>query len=271
MSAPLPLRNRTVVITGAAGGIGSALARRFARAGASLALLDRNHAGARSLADSLCGAGVKAAAFSADVANAAACESAMRQVVEVFGGIDVLVNNAGMTHLSRFAETDHEVLRTLMDVNFFGAVYCTKAALPSLLARRGSVVVISSVAGFAPLAGRAGYSASKHALHGLFETLRAEHAHDGLHVMMVCPGFTRTGIEDAALGGNGGRATMARTVFGRIAEPWEVAEAIFNGLLSRRRMLVLGPVGKLSLAMTRLMPPLYDWLMTRSLKPARSG
>jgi NAD(P)-dependent dehydrogenase (short-subunit alcohol dehydrogenase family) len=158
-----------------------------------------------------------------------------------------------------------------MVVDFFGAAYCTKAALASLLARRGSVVAVSSVAGFAPLAGRTGYAAAKHALHGLFETLRVEHARDGLHVLLVCPGFTRTGIEAAALGGDGGRATAARTTVGRMADPRDVAEAIYRGVLGRRRMLVLGPVAKTSFALTRFAPALYDRLMMRSLKPSREG
>jgi NAD(P)-dependent dehydrogenase (short-subunit alcohol dehydrogenase family) len=265
-----PLAGKVVVVTGAAGGIGAALCRRFASAGASVALLDRDTA-AQAAAEHLRSAGVEAAAFMVDIASPEDCTRAIGSVRERFGAIDVLVNNAGITHLSRFADTDAAVLRRVMDVNFFGAAYCTKAALPALLERRGSVVAISSVAGFAPLAGRSGYAASKHALHGMFDTLRAEHARDGLHVMLVCPGFTRTGIEAAALGGDGGPATMARTMFGRVAEPCEVAQAIYCGLRARRRMIVLGPVGKLSLVTTRLLPPLYDWLMARSLKSAHSA
>jgi NAD(P)-dependent dehydrogenase (short-subunit alcohol dehydrogenase family) len=151
------------VITGAAGGIGSALARRFARGGAHLGLLDRDLSGVQALAAAL---GGRAVPVHCDVTSWEDCQHAMQAVLNAFGGIDILINNAGISHLSRFAETDVSVFRTVMDINFFGAIHSSKAALAALVARRGLVVVISSVAGFSPLAGRSGYAASKHALHG---------------------------------------------------------------------------------------------------------
>ncbi|MBW2234594.1 MAG: SDR family NAD(P)-dependent oxidoreductase, partial [Deltaproteobacteria bacterium] len=157
------MRDRSVVVTGAAGGIGAVLARRFAEEGARVALLDRDEAGARARAAELEAAGAHALALGCDVTAEEDCRAALAAVTERFGGVDVLVNNAGITHLGLFRDTDVEVLRRVMEVNFFGAVNCTKMALPSLLERRGRIVVLSSVAGFAPLASRTGYSASKHA------------------------------------------------------------------------------------------------------------
>jgi NAD(P)-dependent dehydrogenase (short-subunit alcohol dehydrogenase family) len=170
----MPFRDETVVITGAAGGIGSALARRFAREGARLALLDRESDGIETLAVEIEALGASALPVRCDVTSLPDCEAALDSVIGAFGGVDVLVNNAGITHLGPFHETDVEVVRRVMEVNFFGSVHCTKAALASLLERRGRIVVISSVAGIAPLATRTGYAASKYALHGFFESLRAE-------------------------------------------------------------------------------------------------
>ena len=259
------LAGKTVVITGAAGGIGSALAHRFGRAGARLALLDRDGQGAETLAADLRQTGVAAHPLQCDVSRWEDCGTAIRSVIDCHGGIDILINNAGITHLSPFAETDVAVFRKVMDINLFGALNCTKAALDTLIQRRGLVVVISSVAGFAPLAGRSGYAASKHALHGLFESLRAElHASD-VQIMMVCPGFTNTGIGRHALGGDGRPARDIRTTFGKAAEPAQVADAIYRGALRRRRQLVLSPVGKLSFVVSRLFPATYERMMTRRL------
>ncbi len=256
---------KVVVITGAAGGIGRSLARRFGQAGARLALLDRDGAGVEALACELREVGVATQPIECDVTRWEDCREAMSSVVDINGGIDVLINNAGITHLSRFSQTDVAVFRAVMDVNLFGALHCTKAALDALVRRRGLVVVISSVAGFAPLAGRSGYAASKHALHGLFESLRGELYASGVHVMIVCPGFTDTGIGKNALGGDGRPARVVRTTFGKAADPAEVADAIYRGALHRRRQLVLSPVGKLSLVVSRLFPSVYERMMTRSL------
>jgi NAD(P)-dependent dehydrogenase (short-subunit alcohol dehydrogenase family) len=257
-----------VVITGAASGIGHALARRWARAGARLGLLDRDREGVEAVAAELSTGGAEVLGLACDVTSPEQCRQAVSAVLETHGGIDVLVNNAGITHLSRFSETDPQVVRRVMDVNLFGALHCTQLALDSLRARRGLVVVISSVAGFAPLAGRCAYSASKHALHGLFETLRSEERGSGLDVMMVCPGFTRTAIERHALGGDGEPARGPRQVFGRSADPDRVADAIFRGARRRRRLIVLSPVGKLSRLLCRVAPALYERMMARSMRTA---
>jgi NAD(P)-dependent dehydrogenase (short-subunit alcohol dehydrogenase family) len=253
---------RMVVVTGAASGIGRAIARRFAREGARLGLLDRDQVALGELAREI---GTAATALGCDVTSRAQCEHAIRELEARLGGLDVLVNNAGITHLSRFAETDPDVLRAVMEVNFFGAVHCTQAALPALVRARGLVVAISSVAGFAPLAGRAGYAASKHALEGLFESIRAELAPDGVGVLIVRPGFTETSIGAHALGGDGGSARGPRTTTGRPATPEAVADAVHRAVRERRRRIVLTPVGHLSWWLWRLAPDLYQRIMARRL------
>jgi NAD(P)-dependent dehydrogenase (short-subunit alcohol dehydrogenase family) len=213
LAADGSFERKVVVVTGAAGGIGQALCLRFGRAGARIAALDRDAAGTDALAQALAKDGIEAAAHACDVTDPDQCRKAMRAVEERFGGVDLLINNAGITQRSRFVETELSVYQEVMAVNFFGSLYCTKAALDSLLARKGMIIVTSSIAGFTPLLGRSGYAASKHALHGLFETLRCELASQGVRVMIVCPGFTATNIEHNALDGSG--RGLPRRVLGK--------------------------------------------------------
>jgi short-subunit dehydrogenase len=152
-----------------------------------------------------------------------------------------------------------------MEVNFFGALYCTKAALESLIERKGMIIVISSTAGITPLMGRTGYSASKHALHGLFESLRTELIPHGVHVMMACPGFTRTQLQSRALHRNEGRRENDPDWVGKQANPEEVARAIYRAALKRKRLLVLTPTGKLSYYLNKVAPALYERMMAHKL------
>ena len=257
---------RSIVITGAATGIGAALARRFARAGDRVALLDVDAARAGERARELAQDGATALALECDVTSPESCRKAMAEVIARWDGIDVLVNNAGITQLGRVRDTQAAVIRRVLEVNLMGAVHCPQAALPSLLERRGQVVAISSVAGFAPLLGRSGYCASKHALHGFFDTLRCELAPRGVDVLLVCPGFTATGIERSALGTDGAPAVHPQSRVGGVASAEDVAAAVVAAARRRRRLLVLSRVGRLSRALTRLSPALYERLMARGLR-----
>jgi NAD(P)-dependent dehydrogenase (short-subunit alcohol dehydrogenase family) len=266
------MRDKTVVITGAAGGIGTALAHRFAREGAHLGLLDREAGAVAALGAEIDDSGSRVMAAHCDVTSAGDCSTAIADIVRKFGGVDILVNNAGITQLGGVRETDIDVLRTVMDVNFFGAVNCTKAALESLLARRGQVVTVSSVAGIAPLATRAGYSASKHALHGFFDSLRAEHRRDGLRVMIVCPSFVDTRIGDHALGPHGGDAPAGtRSGVRNPSTPEELADAVVRAAIANRRLLLFPREAVAAYWMARLAPSMYERLMLRrTLGPDRA-
>ncbi len=255
-----------VVITGAAGGIGKALARRWAISGATIALLDFE-AEPLALAEAqLIAMGAEVLAVNVDVTDIEACQQAMAAVIQRFGTIDILVNNAGAVHRSAFADTDISVYRTVMEVNFFGSLNCAKAALPYLLKSRGLIIVTSSIAGIAPLYGRTGYAASKHALHGLFESARCELAEDGVRVLMVCPSFTRSAFEQRAMGADGHAAGTKRSMTGGIAEPDDVADAIVKAADSGKDLLVLSAQGKLSYYLSRLAPKLYTRAMVHRLK-----
>lgn len=259
---------KVVLITGGCAGIGRALAMRLAQAGARLVIFDLQQTELDSLVQHLrdhhnC----DALGLRCDVADALAVEQAIALACERFGGIDVLINNAGITHRSTFAETELAVFQRIMAVNYFGAVHCTKAALPSLIARRGQIIVLSSLSGFAPLLYRSAYNASKHALHGLFETLRAELKGSGVNVMLVCPGFTATDLRKNALVGDGSMAQQPPLAIGKVASAQDVAEAIYRGALARRRLLVLSNINWRARLLARFFPQLFE----RMLLPRLSG
>ncbi|MFZ5587981.1 MAG: SDR family oxidoreductase [Thermodesulfobacteriota bacterium] len=259
-------RGKVVAVTGGAGGLGAAFGRRFAAAGARVAVLDLERTKPQVLAAALAQGGAEAVGLVCDVTDPGQCQEAMAELVRRWGGVDILINNAGITHRSAFAQTTLAVQRRVMEVNYFGSLNCTQAALSSLIARRGLIVVISSVAGFAPLFGRTGYAASKHALHGLFASLRCELAGSGVGVSIVCPSFADTAIAKNALDGDGRVTSHPQSKVGRVASPDEVAEAVFRAAAKRRPLTVLSPIGRLSWWFTRLLPNLYEKLMTRSLR-----
>jgi NAD(P)-dependent dehydrogenase (short-subunit alcohol dehydrogenase family) len=256
----------TVAISGAAGGLGRSLALRFARSGARIVALDRDAAAVGRLAQDLSRMGTDVLAATCDVTDEAACSTAIGSALERFGRIDALVNNAGISHRSAFDVTDTAVLRCVMDVNLFGAVHLTRAALPALRTSRGLIVAISSVAGYTPLIARTGYAASKHAVHGFFTSLRTEVVADGVDVMLVCPSFIATGIDRNALGPDGGAATHPQVVVGRPLQPDDVADRIVVGCERSRRLLLIGRTARAAWWLSRFAPALYERIMARRLR-----
>lgn len=253
------LRNKTVIITGASSGIGLACAEAFARRGANLVLGARRYVDLCEIARSLeAQYAVRAVAVQCDVAREADCKALVDQAISTFNGVDVLVNNAGISMRALFADLDLAVLHRLMDVNFWGTVCCTKYALDALLRSRGSVVAVSSIAGYRGLPGRTGYSASKFAIHGFMESLRVENLRTGLHVMLACPGFTASSIRETALDAAGtahGETSMDEA---SMMTAGEVAERIVTGVIRRRRTLVMTRQGKLAVWMNKLLPAWVD-------------
>ncbi|MDJ0662968.1 MAG: SDR family oxidoreductase [Acidimicrobiia bacterium] len=256
------LEGKNVVITGGGGGLGAALGKEFAYAGGNVALLDIDYEAAVLAADAIPRG--TATAIECDVTDFAACSEAVAVAEERLGPIDVLVNNAGIAHRSLFAETDLDVIHTIMDTNFWGSVNCTKVALPTLIERRGAIVVISSTAGFAPLLGRTGYAASKHALHGFFTSLRSEVPQ--VDVMIAAPSFIDTNLRHHTLGGDGEITDHPQSGVGKMASPDDVAERIVWGVEQRRTTLVLGNVGRITRYLNALAPGSYERLMARKLR-----
>ena len=265
MSSTL-FNKKVVAITGGASGIGLAIGRKFAMEGAVIALIDMDQEALGQRQQEFRDSGYEIMTVVCNVTDQSMCNSAIAEIIQNFGGIDVLVNNAGITQRSSFMETDVDVYRKVMDVNFFGSLYCTKAAIDSLIERRGMIIVNESVAGLAPLVGRTGYSASKHALHGLFTSLRCEMRHKGVDVLIVCPGFIETNLQTRALGGDGGVTDRPQTTVGTPDTAEHAAAEIYRAAVNKKPLLILTLMGKVGYWVSRLAPVLYEKMMTRQFK-----
>ncbi len=224
--------NKVVAVTGGTDGIGRALIDKLIQLGAKVATCGRNY-------DKLYGlqiqyANVMLHTVSCDVSNENECQRFIESTVNTFGGIDILINNAGISMRALVKDLDVDVIRKVMEVNFFGAVYCTKFALPHITERKGSIVGISSIAGYRGLPGRSGYSASKFALQGFLESLRTEMLDSDVHVMWVCPGFTTSNIRHAALNEHAQPQGESKMDESKMVPAAEVAEEILTAIEKRK-------------------------------------
>ncbi|MEY3679240.1 MAG: hypothetical protein RI924_1381 [Bacteroidota bacterium] len=258
----MDLSNKTVVITGASSGIGRSCAESFAKRGANVVLAARQYETLLQIVTELEQKyPVKALAVACDVSKETDCEQLMEQTIQVFGSIDVLINNAGISMRALFKDLDLVVIRNLMEVNFWGTVYCTKYALPELLKNQGSVVGVSSIAGYKGLPGRTGYSSSKFAMNGFLEALRVENLKTGLHVMLASPGFTSSNIRKVALVKDGSAQGETSMNEEKMMSPHEVAEQIAEGVEKRKRTLIMTAQGKLTVFLSKWLPELLDKLV----------
>lgn len=254
-------KDKVVVITGGTDGIGRALVDQFLQAGAKVATCGRNHDKLYSLQSSYPSSPLHT--MVADVSKENDCRRFMETTVKFFGGIDILINNAGISMRALLKDSSIEVIKKVMDVNFFGAVYCTKYALDSIIERKGVIVGVSSIAGYRGLPGRNGYSASKFALQGWLESIKLELAHDDVHVMWVCPGFTTSNIRFAALDKEGNPKGDTPMDEGDMMSADECAEHILNAIVKKKRTLILTFTGKRTVFMNKLFPRLTDKLVKK--------
>ncbi len=252
------LKDKRVVITGASSGIGEALAGEFAALGARVVIAARNKSKLAEVAGRIEGHGGRILAVTCDVSRESDCRRLIDETVKTFGGIDVLVCNAGISMRAALDDVDTEVLRRLMDVNFWGTVYCVKYALPWLQSSHGSVVGVSSVAGLHGLPGRTGYSASKYAMTGFLETVRIENLKKGLHVMVACPGFTATNVRFTALTADGSPQGRTPREEGKMMSAEEVARRIIKGVRRRKRLLLMEWEGRGTHIIKKLAPGFLD-------------
>ncbi|HVS95041.1 MAG TPA: SDR family oxidoreductase [Puia sp.] len=251
-------QDKVVVITGGSDGIGKALIEALIPRGAKVATCGRNHDKIYALQMEY--ARVLLHAVACDISDEEECRRFIESTIDTFGGIDILINNAGISMRALFADCDTKVTRKVMEINFLGAVYCTKYALPAILAAKGTIVGVSSTAGYRGLPGRSAYSASKFALQGWLESLRTELLHSGVHVMWVCPGFTASNIRLAALDPHG--QVRGETVLdeGRLMSAADCARHILKAIERRRRTLVLTLLGKVTVLINKVAPSLADRL-----------
>lgn len=251
--------NKVVVVTGGSEGIGKALVEALLRAGAKVATCSRNFDKLYNLQKTC--AGKPLFIKTADVSKESECYSFIEETIQTYGHIDILINNAGISMRAMFADADMETLHRLMDVNFWGAVYCTKAALDSILKRKGDIVGVSSIAGFRGLPGRSGYSASKFALNGWLEALRTELFDTGVNVMWVCPGYTTSNIRNAALNAHAEPQGESPLEEDKLMSAEECARLILKSVERRQRTLVLTTTGRETVLINKLIPSLADKLV----------
>ena len=236
------------------------MACEYAAAGARVVLGARNGEKLEALCDRIEAAGGQAAWRATDVTKEDDCKLLIDTAVERFGGVDVMICNAGISMRALFDDLDLNVLRRLMDVNFWGTVYCTKYALPWLQKSRGSLVGISSVAGIHGLPGRTGYSASKFAMTGFLETIRIENLKKGLHVMVACPGFTASNVRFSALTADGSQQGATPRKEEKMMTPEQVAHIVERGIARRKRLCLMEIEGRATHFVKKFAPALVDRL-----------
>ena len=252
-------KDKVVIVTGASSGIGLAAARHFGSLGAKVVMAARRLDLLESLAGSVAPEG-KVLCLRCDVSLEEDCNALIKSAIEHFSRIDVLVNNAGISMRANLLDLDLKVLKSLMDVNFWGTVYCTKAALPYLLESKGTVVGVVSVAAFSPLPARSGYGSSKFAVRGFLDTLRIEHLRDGLNVLVFAPGYTSSNVRNAALTADGSPQGETPLEEGKLMSAESVAEKLAKAISARRRQQILTPIGKITVFLRGIFPSLIDRL-----------
>jgi short-subunit dehydrogenase len=254
-------KDKVIAITGGSEGIGKALIETFIPLGAKIATCGRNHDKLYDLQMRYVGSPFHAVAC--DVSKEQDCKRFIDSTIKTFGGIDILINNAGISMRALVKDVDIDVMRKVMDVNFYGAIYCTSFALPSITERKGSVVGISSIAGYRGLPGRSAYSASKFALQGWLEALRTEVMGDDVNVMWVCPGFTSSNIRNTALDHSGAPQKENPMDESKMMSAEECAGYIIEAIEKRKRSLVITFTGKRAVFMNRFFPSLTDRLVRK--------
>jgi len=251
------VKNKVVVITGASSGIGRALAKEYASKGARLSLGARRIELLEELRSEL--PGTEILIQKTDVSIESDCFRLINETIKKYGRIDVLINNAGISMRAIFEEVDLAVIRQLMEVNFFGTVYCSKFALPYLIESKGSLVGVISIAGFVGLPGRTGYAASKFAIRGFLDTVRIENLKNGLHVLVAAPGFTTSEIRKMALTTHGSPQKETPRNENKMMSSEECAHHIVRAIKKRKRELILTfAEGKLTVFFNKFFPSLLD-------------
>jgi short-subunit dehydrogenase len=263
-------RDNVVIITGASSGIGRELALQLAGQGAWLALAARNTERLEEVATRCRQRGAKALAVPTDVAGQAQCENLIKRTVAEYGRIDTLINNAGITMWAEFKEMqDLTPLEQIMQVNYFGSVYCTHYALPHLKKTRGRIVGISSLAGKMGIPTRSGYAASKHAMAGFFDTLRIEVQDDGISVTMIYPGFVGTEVRERAFGADGQPLGDSPVQEDKVMTVETCARLIIKAAARRKREEVMTLRAKVGMWLKLIAPGIPDRIARRAIKQGR--
>ncbi|SKC74701.1 SDR family oxidoreductase [Ohtaekwangia koreensis] len=255
------MKNKVVIITGGSSGIGKALAQKFGSEGSRILITGRNKEELAKTVDELKSKGITIHGLQSDVSVEDDNRKMAEEAIKVYGTIDILINNAGISMRALFSELDLDVVKKVMDINFYGVLYATKYCLPEITKNKGSVIGISSIAGFRGLPGRTGYSASKFALNGFLEVLRTELLKTGVHVLTACPGFTSSNIRKRSLTKDGSQQGESPRQEEKMMSAEECAHHIYQATIKRKRTLVLTTQGKLAVFLNKWLPSIADTLV----------
>jgi dehydrogenase/reductase SDR family member 7B len=252
------MKDKVVIITGGSSGIGKALAEIFGIKGSKILITGRNVDELNKTVAELKSKGITIAAFQADVSKEDDNKRMSEEAINRYGTIDILINNAGISMRALFEEVDLEVVKKVMDINFYGVLYATKYCLQEIKKNKGSIIGISSIAGYRGLPGRTGYSASKFALNGFLEVLRTEHLKTGLHVLTACPGFTESNIRKRSLTKDGTAQGESPRNEKSMMTSQECALHIYNATVKRKNSLILTTQGKMAVFLNKWLPRFTD-------------
>lgn len=258
------IEQKVAVITGGSSGIGKALVLKYASEGYAVVFTGQNSERMDQVIAEL--EGKPHLALTLNAAEKADNQSMIEQTIKEYGRIDVLVCNAGISMRALFEDVDLDVFETLMNINFYGAVYATKYALPHLLKSKGEIIAISSINGWRSTPARSAYSSSKFAMQGFFEALRTEVMNRGVHVLVVCPGFTSSNIRNSALTADGKRQGESPRNEQKMMSSEEVAERTFNAAKRKKRDLVLTFQGKMAVLLNKIIPSRLDKMVYNMMK-----
>ncbi len=253
------LRGKTALVTGAASGIGRAIALRLAAEGVNLFVVDVNDVGLANVADEARAAGVQAIARRCDVSEPREVSATVAEILSRWGGVDILVNNAGITYYGRTEQMSAEHWDQLVRVNLLSHIQFTRELLPSLLARpEAHVLNVCSMFGLVGMPKLAAYSTTKFGLVGFTEALRAEYGRDGLGVTALCPGFVDTNLfASAPLGESQKGPKIPPAIF--CTSPEKVARAAVKAIRRNHRMVVMTPAAWLLVSVKRFLPSVMDF------------
>jgi len=254
-----PLKSKVVWITGASSGIGEALAYAYSKRGARLILSSRNKRALEKVRENCALTKNEIRILPLDLSKLGTLNKKAKQALRIFGRIDIMVHNAGIASRDLAANIDLDTDQKIMNTNYFGAVVLTKALLPSMLKQKsGQFLVVSSVSGIYGVPKLSSYAASKHALHGFFESLRAEVTKDNIKITMVIPGFVRTNITVNALNGDGSKYGKMMQVQDRGLDPSRVAAIIIDAATKYKEEVLIGKLELLGVYCKRLFPDLFS-------------
>jgi len=256
-----------IIITGASAGIGKELALQLAREGAWLSLAARNTKRLEEVAEQCRKSGAKALVVPTDVSDKEQCRRLIEKTVQEYGRLDTLINNAGITMWALFEDIkDLSLPERIMQVNFFGSVYCTYYALPHLKKSRGRIVAVASLTGKTGVPTRTIYAASKHAMAGFFDSLRIELADTGVAVTMIFPGFVSTDIRERAMNGEGKPLQVSPLPEDEMMPVEECAGRIMKAMRERKREVVMTARGKIGVWLKLIAPGLVDKIARKAIE-----